>query len=186
MQLEKKFIYYWIWTRKVELKAVMLVTTLWIITYDDNSMIVTDLECCWQNHHVGDLFRYAGDFGNQHLNLVSNIFYLSPTHLVSNIHHQHRCNRCALKFLLIISKLSNYKKPKSILLTEWKYISKFKPVQRILHFGVVARTIGHFHRFLRFGQFWTIIWNVSEFLSRGNFESRENVKKRFSISKVAW
>ena len=123
--------------------------------------------------------------------LVTNIFYLSPTHLVSNIHHQHRCNRCALKFLLIISKLSNYKKPKSILLTEWKYISKFKPVQRILHFGVVARTIGQFHRFLRFRQFWTIIQNVSDFFITGKFrfkifESRENVKKRFSISKVGW
>ena len=143
---------------------------------DDNFMMINlwwwPIECCWQNHLVGDLFRYAGDFGYTHLNLVSNIFYLSPAYLVSNIHHQHRCNRCALKFLLIISKLSNYKKPKSILLTEWKYISKFKPVQRILHFGVVARTIGQFHRFLRFRQFWTIIQNVSDFLSRGNFDSK--------------
>ena len=60
-------------------------------------MMVTDLRCWWQNHYVGDFFRYVGDFlnvlnwsstsgiGHQHLKL-------SPTHLVSNIRHQHRCN----------------------------------------------------------------------------------------------
>ena len=27
-------------------------------------MIVTDLRCWWQNHYVGDFFRYVGDFLN--------------------------------------------------------------------------------------------------------------------------
>ena len=25
-------------------------------------MMVTDLRCWWQNHYVGDFFRYVGDF----------------------------------------------------------------------------------------------------------------------------
>ena len=35
-------------------------------------MMVIDFRCWWQTHYVGD--------------------FLSPTHLVSNIRHQHRCN----------------------------------------------------------------------------------------------
>ena len=34
---------------------------------DKNSvtvMLVTDLRCWWQNHYVGDLFRYVGDLLN--------------------------------------------------------------------------------------------------------------------------
>ena len=27
-------------------------------------MMVTDLRCCWQNHYVGDFFRYVVDFLN--------------------------------------------------------------------------------------------------------------------------
>ena len=27
-------------------------------------MMVTDLRCWWQNHYVGDFFRYVGDFSN--------------------------------------------------------------------------------------------------------------------------
>ena len=27
-------------------------------------MLVTDLRCWWQNHYVGDFFRYVGDFLN--------------------------------------------------------------------------------------------------------------------------
>ena len=53
-------------------------------------MMVTDFRCWWQNHYVGDFFRYVGDFlylliGHQHLKLVTNTF-------ISNIRHQHRCN----------------------------------------------------------------------------------------------
>ena len=57
-------------------------------------MMVTDFRCWWQNHYVGDFFRYVGDFlnvlnrspiswiGHQHLELVNNTFGLqhpSPT-----------------------------------------------------------------------------------------------------------
>ena len=68
-------------------------------------MMVTDFRCWWQNHYyVVDFFRYVGDFlnvlyrspisciGHQHPESVTNISNLSPTHLVSNIRYQHRCN----------------------------------------------------------------------------------------------
>ena len=53
-------------------------------------MMVTDLRCWWQNHYVGDFFRYVCDF--------LNVLNRSPTHLVFNIRHQHRCNRWGLVF----------------------------------------------------------------------------------------
>ena len=34
-------------------------------------MMVTDFRCWWQNHDVGDFFRYVGDF--------LNVFNRSPT-----------------------------------------------------------------------------------------------------------
>ena len=49
-------------------------------------MMVTDFRCWWQNHYVGDFFRYVGDFlsvlnrsptsriGLEHLKLVTNMF----------------------------------------------------------------------------------------------------------------
>ena len=158
-------------------------------------MMVTVLECCWQNHHVGDFFRHAGYFRYQHLNFVSNIFYLSPTHLVSNIYHQHRYICWALKFFLSISNfVRNFSTTKTAInsfnwVKGWKPIFKFKPVQWILYFGVGARTIGQWRRILRFSQFWTIIWNVSEFLSRGNFDSKisnlgKMSKKDFQFRKL--
>ena len=69
-------------------------------------MMVTDFICSVQNHYAGDFFRYVGDFlnnriicrnnlykiGHQHPESVANISNLSPTHLVANIRHQHRCN----------------------------------------------------------------------------------------------
>jgi len=49
-------------------------------------MLLTDFRCWWQNHYIGDFFRYVGYF--------LNVLNLSPTtHSVSNIRHQHRCNR---------------------------------------------------------------------------------------------
>ena len=36
--------------------------------------------------------------GHQHPESVTNISNLSPTHLVSNIRHQHRCNPQTLNF----------------------------------------------------------------------------------------
>ena len=30
----------------------------------DIVMMVTDFRCWWQNHYVGDFFRYVGDFLN--------------------------------------------------------------------------------------------------------------------------
>ena len=38
----------------------------------DIVMIVTDLRCWWQNHYVGDFFRYVGDF-----HMVISIKYVS-------------------------------------------------------------------------------------------------------------
>ena len=51
-------------------------------------MMVTDLRCWWQNHYVGDFLRFVGDFRN----VLNRAHILSPTHLVSNIRHQHRCH----------------------------------------------------------------------------------------------
>ena len=53
-------------------------------------MMMTDLRCWWQNHYVGDFFRYVGDFamykiGPQHFKLVTNTFGLqhaSPTSIL--------------------------------------------------------------------------------------------------------
>ena len=57
----------------------------WWHRYVGDFMMVTDLRCWWQNHYVGDFFRYVGDF--------LNVLNRSSTHLVSNIRHQHRCNQ---------------------------------------------------------------------------------------------
>ena len=61
---------------------------------DDWFMLVIDSGCWWQNHYMGDFFRYVDDFlnvlnqsstswiGHQHLKLVTNTFGLqdpSPT-----------------------------------------------------------------------------------------------------------
>ena len=66
----------------------------WWHRYVCDFMMVTDLRCWWQNHYVGDFFRYVGDFlnvlnrsplswiGHKHLKLVTNTFGLqhpSPT-----------------------------------------------------------------------------------------------------------
>ena len=66
----------------------------WWHRYVGDFTMVTDLRCWWQNHFVGDFFRYIGDFlnvlnrsptswiGHQHLKLVTNTFGLqhpSPT-----------------------------------------------------------------------------------------------------------
>ena len=49
---------------------------------------------------LATFFRYLGNFlneiGHQHPESVTNISNLSPTHLVSNIRHQHRCSRIEL------------------------------------------------------------------------------------------
>ena len=58
----------------------------WWQRYVGDFMMLTDLRCWWQNHYVGDFFRYVGDFfnvlnlsptswiGHQHLKLVTNTF----------------------------------------------------------------------------------------------------------------
>ena len=55
--------------------------------------MVTDFKCWWQNHYVGDFFRYVVDFlnllnrsptvriGHQHLKCVINTFRLQPYQL---------------------------------------------------------------------------------------------------------
>ena len=61
-------------------------------------MMVTDLRCWWQNHHVGDFFHYVGDFsnvlnrsstssiGHRHLKLVTNTFGLQhPTYNLAKV-----------------------------------------------------------------------------------------------------
>ena len=69
----------------------------WWHRYVGDFMMVTDFRCWWQNHYVGDFFRYVGDFlnllnrsptsciGHQHLKLVTNTFGLqhpSPTSML--------------------------------------------------------------------------------------------------------
>ena len=66
----------------------------WWHCYVGDFMMLTNFSCWWQNHYVGDIFRYVGDFhnilnrsptswvGHQHLRLVTNTFGLqhpSPT-----------------------------------------------------------------------------------------------------------
>ena len=60
----------------------------WWHRYVGDIMMVTDFICWWQNHYVGDFFRYVGEFlnvfnrsstswiGRQHLKLVTNTFGL--------------------------------------------------------------------------------------------------------------
>ena len=47
--------------------------------------MVTDFRCWWQNHYVGDFFRYVGDF--------LNVFNRSPT---SQTCHQHIWSRTSM------------------------------------------------------------------------------------------
>ena len=59
----------------------MLVTDEWDEMSDSDVgdfMMVTDLRCCWQNHYVGDFFRYVCNF--------LNVLNRSPT---SQTCHQH-------------------------------------------------------------------------------------------------
>ena len=72
--------------------TVMLVTSLcwWLYDGDWFEMLVAE-SLCWR------LFSLCWDLinvkiGHQHPESVTNISNLSPTHLVSNIRHQHRCN----------------------------------------------------------------------------------------------
>ena len=66
-------------------------------------VFVTDSVDCKGNSDVGDIIMLVTFFvmlvifsmykmGPQHPESVTNISNLSPTHLVSNIRHQHRCN----------------------------------------------------------------------------------------------
>jgi len=58
-------------------------------------LMVTDLRCWWQNHYVDDFFLNVGPhcwWLFQCIKSVTNISNLSPTHLISNIRHQHRCD----------------------------------------------------------------------------------------------
>ena len=61
-------------------------------------MMVTILRCWRQKTYVGDIpighhhNTPECDIGDWYLTLVPNIQILSPTHLVSNIRHKHRCN----------------------------------------------------------------------------------------------
>ena len=60
----------------------------WWQRYVGDLRMVTDLRCWWQNHYVGDFFRYVRDF--------SNVLNRSPAHFVSNIRHQHQCHQMIL------------------------------------------------------------------------------------------
>ena len=66
--------------------TVMLVTSLCWCLYDGDwfKMLVAE-SLCWR------LFSLCWRF-SQCIKSVTNISNLSPTHLVSNIRHQHRCN----------------------------------------------------------------------------------------------
>ena len=70
--------------------TVMLVTSLcwWLYDGDWFQMLVADL-LCWRLLSLSWWF-------SQCIKSVTNILNQSPTHLVSNIRHQHRCNHCDL------------------------------------------------------------------------------------------
>ena len=78
----------------------------WWHRYVGDFMMVTDLRCRWQNHYVGDFFRYVGDFpnilnwsptswiGHQHIKLVTKTFGL-----------QHRCHRLNWTKIKVVNSL---------------------------------------------------------------------------------
>ena len=63
-------------------------------------MMVTDLRCWWQNHYVGEFFRYVGDF--------LNVLNRSPT---SQICHQ---------YIWSPTSVTNPLKPILMLVTEFE------------------------------------------------------------------
>ena len=54
------------------------------------------------NKNSRDLFLGIEKIGHQHPESVTNISNLSPTHLVSNIRHQHRCNPWFIIYLTLL------------------------------------------------------------------------------------
>ena len=63
-------------------------------------MMVTILRCWWQKKYIGDIFLHVGDIliGHQLIKcqdvmLMTDIWCWFHAHFVSNISHQHRCNR---------------------------------------------------------------------------------------------
>ena len=73
----------------------------WWHRYVDDFMMVTNLRCWWQNHYAGVFFGMLVIFPmyqirHQHPDWVTNISNLSPTHLVTDIRHQYRCNQYGL------------------------------------------------------------------------------------------
>ena len=65
--------------------------------------MATDIRCWWQNYYVGDFFIMLTILC---IKSVTNISKLSPTHFVSNIHHQHRCS---LDWALILARNASQK-----------------------------------------------------------------------------
>ena len=67
---------YWIGYGDSDVGGIVMLATLWW-------WLIWDVTTCrWQNHYVGDFFRYVGDF----LNVLRCTFNRSPT---SRIGHQH-------------------------------------------------------------------------------------------------
>ena len=58
-------------------------------------MMVTDFKCWWQNHYVGDFFRYVGDF--------LNVLNRSPT---SSTCHQHILSSIPVTNIDVIQKVN--------------------------------------------------------------------------------
>ena len=86
------------WAQRYLAVIVMLMTSLCWWCYIGDVMLVTDFRCWWQNHYVGNFFRYVCDFlnvlnrsptswiGHQHLKLITNTFDLhhrSPTSVIN-------------------------------------------------------------------------------------------------------
>ena len=66
--------------------VVMLVTLWWWLIWDVGATNLVAKSLCWR------LFTLCWWF-SQYIKLVTNILNRSPTHLVSNIRHRHRCNQ---------------------------------------------------------------------------------------------
>ena len=53
-------------------------------------MLVIIVRCWWRTFDIGDIFWLSA---MKTVKILTNISKLSPTHFVSNISHQHRCNQ---------------------------------------------------------------------------------------------
>ena len=122
------------WQGYVLMVTVMLVTSLykWLYHGDWFQMLVVET-LCWRLFSLWLWFL-------QYIKSVTNISNLSPTHLVSNIRHQHRFNRFDLKMFWLIQFFRKRLKDNCIqmlkLALSWRTIMPMLPCQLLLILSV--------------------------------------------------